>query len=378
VSPTKRGGIFYLYVPRQSGGVALRTTGTGDARVMRGMKRMLSELKDARRWPLLDAILSGRLTLGTVYDAHTGNTLDTLEASLSATALALHVPGYLARLRALGRSARHVGNIDRQLRAFLHHVPDATTASLTRGVLSGWLAQLTRTPGTRRQYLYGLTGFTRYLCDVGVLAVYPFTGIKAPKKNAARMRYESEANDRRIVAAAKPKYRAMLAFIKATGCDASTPLRTLRRHLDLENGVAEIQGTKTPTRLVQEGVIEAWALPILREYCANVLPNAHLWPEGKGKPGAHGTAETPWFTANGVGKEHAAACRALKIDGYTLKDSRHSVAVRMARAGYTSFEIGEQIGTSAYVVAKVYARFLVKMERRVTAHVTSPAEAAKR
>jgi integrase len=178
------------------------------------------------------------------------------------------------------------------------------------------------------------------------------------------MRYVSEADDLRIVQAASPKYRALFAFIKATGCDVSTAFRTRRRHVDLERGVAELLGTKTTRRHVQEGLIEAWALPLLKAHCATITANALLWPPGTGKVGAHGTKETEGYSVSGAGHHHTRTCEALGIEGYTLKDARHSVAVRMARAGYTPFEIAEQLGTSADLVSKVYARFIVKLEHR--------------
>ena len=166
--------------------------------------------------------------------------------------------------------------------------------------------------------------------------------------------------------------------MKATGCDAGTVLRTLRRDIDLERGVAELKGKKTSHRRVFQGIIEPWALPYLRDRCAGLLPNAHVWPSGHGKPGKHGQHETPYYTVNGLGKAHESACAAVKVEDYTLKDARHSVAVRMAKAGYTSFEIATQIGTSTQLVEKVYARFDVKVEPRVTESVTRASEAAER
>jgi integrase len=369
VSPIKRGGTFYLYVARPVGRPLLRTTGTGDKAVYRGMKRMLRELKDARRWSLLDAIITGRRSMGAVYDAYTVNALDALEASLSAAELAPHVESYAAYLRGLGRVPDYVADVQRHVEAFLAFGP-TTTADLTSANVTAWIASLTTTPGSRRQSLYAVTGFARYLTDVGVVARYPFDRIKAPKKNDARMRYESEATDKAIVDAASPKYRALFAFIKGTGCDVSTPFRTYRRDVDLERGVALLRGTKSAKRVVHEGLIESWALPYLRDYCSTMTANALLWTPGSGKPGKHGREETPFYSVAGAGKHHDKCCAALHVADYTLKDARHSVAVRMARAGYTPFEIAEQLGNSADLVADVYARFLVKMAHRVTDRVT--------
>jgi integrase len=373
MTPTKRNGIYQLYVPTQAGGVKRRTCDTRDALVYRGMKRMVAELREKRRWKLLAAITDTphRLSLGQVYDAHTANTLDALEASLSASRLSAHRAGYLDGLRALGRAARYVDGVGAKLDSFIEAAPTGTTADLTPAVVAHHLAGLRTTPGTRRQHLYAVTGFARFLRSAGVLASYPLSGIEAPKKNAARMRYESEATDERIVAAASPKYRALFAFIKATGCDVSTAFRTLRRDLNLEAGKAELRGTKTRHRHVHEGLIEPWALPYLRERCAGMLPNAHAWPELIGKPGKHGTRETAGYSVSGAGHHHTATCEALKVSDYTLKDARHSVAVRMAKAGYTPFEIAEQLGTSPDLVSSTYARFIVKLERRVTSHVTA-------
>lgn len=369
MSPIKRGGVYYLHVPNRHGGWKLRTTKTRDKVVYNGMRRMIAELRDKRRWALLEAMAAHpqRLTLGTVYDAYTANALDALEASLSASRLSAHTSGFLASLRSLGRDGRYVVGVQKKLDSFIEATPSGTTADLSRGVVSSWLSGLATTPGTRRQYLYAVTGFARYLAVIGVIPVYPLTGIEAPKKNPARMRYETEANDRRIVEAASPKYRALFAFIKATGCDVGTAFRTRRRDVDLERGVATLHGTKTAHRLVHEGLVEPWAMPYLRAHLATKTTNALLWELGSGKPGKHGRQETPWYSVSGAGHHHEACCAALKIEDYTLKDARHSVAVRMAKAGYTPFEIAEQLGTSADLVATTYARFIVKMQRRVPA-----------
>lgn len=374
MSPIRRNGVYYLYVPDRAGHWTLRTTKTKDASVYRGMKRMIAELRDTRRWSLLDAMITGRLTIGTVYDAHTANALDALDASLSASKLTAHVPAFLDGLRVLGRAERYVGGVSKKVRSFVEAAHAGTTADLTPARVTAWLASLKTTPGTRRQYLYAVTGFARYLCDIGVLKDYPLARIKAPKKNPARMRYETEANDQRIVNAASPKYRALFAFIKSTGCDVSTAFRTRRRDIDLDRGVAELKGTKTARRVVHEGLIEAWAIPVLRSHLAGLTPNALLWEPKTGKPGKHGTAETPFYSVSGAGHHHAQTCAALEIDGYTLKDARHSVAVRMAKAGYTPFEIAEQLGTSADLIASTYARFILKLTRRVTPHVTRPSD----
>jgi integrase len=354
----KRGGIEYLYVPRQSGGVVLRTTGTKDKSVVRGMKRMLEDLKHGRRWALLGAVTGGRLTLGDLYDAHVANALNALETSMNAAPLAGHVTGHLSDCRAKGLAPRNIENLARQLKSFLAFVPSPSaglrgpamlTTDLNPARIKAWMASLDVSSGTRRQYLYAVTGFAQYLVDVEVLADFPLARVKAPKKNSPRMRYETESVDLAIVNAASPKYRALFAFIKATGVDVSVALTTLRRDIDFVDGLAELKGTKTARRQVHNAIIEAWALPILAEHAKDLTPNAPLWPD---------------LTRFGVQNHHKRCCEAVQVQEYTLRDSRHSIAVRMLQAGYNVMEIAEQLGNSPDLVARVYARFVPKMERR--------------
>lgn len=360
MSPIKRGDIYYLYVPKQKGGWVLRTTGTTEKRIYTLMKSLLARLKADRRWELLAAVIDGKLTIGQLYDADRTKGLDALEATLSASALWPHMEAYLGVCKGRGLAPRNLENIGRQLTAFYKWSPAFTTADLTTANVTAWLAGLTTSPGTRRQYLYAVTGFTRYLVDVGVLTDYPLSRVRAPKKNAARMTYHDAATDEKIVQAASPKYRALFAFIKGTGCDLSTALNLTQHDVNLVKLTARLRGTKTARRDVHNALVEVWTVPYIGPLLRVSLHNAPLFPG---------------LTRSGAYHHHATCCKAVGVTGYTLKDSRHSVAVRMAEAGYTVFEIAEQLGTSPELVARVYARFIVKMGRRVTAHVIAEAGA---
>ena len=365
MTPIRRGkaGTYALYVPRRSGGVVLRSTGTTDKIVYNGMKRMLAELKNARRWTLLEAVaaIPPTVTLGAMYDAYVRRTLDALEVSVSASALAPHITAYLASCKGRGLAARNLENITRQLDSF--RTVATTTADITPGTVTAWLASLTTSPGTRRQYLYAVTGFTRYLCDVGVLTDYPLTRVKAPKKNVARMTYHDIATDERIVQAASPQYRSLFAFVKATGCDLSTALATTRRDIHDDRGTVRLRGTKTAKRDVHEAIIEGWAIKYLAASKDALLPGALLFPG---------------LTRHGAARHHKRCCAAIGLtDSYTLKDSRHSIAVRMAKAGYSLHKIAEQLGNSVHLVASVYSVHVPEMTPHVTVPVTRPKSEAK-
>lgn len=341
----QRGKKLSIYVPLRSGGLAQRSCGTSSLRIVRKIQALVQQLKDDRRWILLEAVTAKpqRLTLIALYEAGAGNRLDQLEASLSAVTLTSMLDGWQAWVVASRGETGTDKEYRYQVDAFVAAVGQgATTADISPATVTVWLAGLTASPGTRRKYFYALKSFVRYLRHMQALTMDPLVGYTPPAKNGRRERWETEANDLRIVTAAIPRYRALFAFVKGTGCDVGTARRTLARDIDVSRGVAFLRGTKTRKRQVHEGAIEAWALPFLAEHLKGFTPNAPLWPD---------------VTNSGASHHHARCCKAVNVEDYTLKDARHSVAVRMRFAGRTFEEIAEQLGNSPWQVADVYARF---------------------
>lgn len=358
-----KAGRKSIYVPMREGFIQ-RSTGTADGRIVRAMGAMVKALADESRysgdWTVQEALRAKRITLADLYAAHVRNEIPQLRARLSAKNLAAYLPGWRAWLRATRRAeVRTDANYWAQVTTLVPPDGEFLTADLDKARVMAWLASRAGvTSGTRRKYLYALKSFVTYLMELGVYQTDPLAGLKAPKKNPPRERWETEATDRRIVDAAKPKYRALFAFIKATGADVSTAFRTLRRDLDLDRGRVLLRGTKTGQRVVHEAEIEPWALPILREYASEFLPNAPLWPAGQGAySGSTGRAMTAGYSRSGAHHHHLECCKAVGVEDYTLKDARHSVAVRMRKRGRTFEEIAGQLGNSVYQTATVYARF---------------------
>lgn len=341
----RRGKNQQIYVPLRSGGLVQRSCGTPSLAIRNKLKALVVELRDDQRWTLLDALVAKppRLTLLALYQANAAKQLQELEARLSSSVLADYVDGWKAWLTASGRVDETVELYDAQVatfRATLGAVPSAV--DITPARVAVWLAGLTAKPVTRRKYYYALKSFVAYLRTMGALVGDPLAGYKPPAKGKARVRWETAAVDQKIVEAASEQYRALFAFIKGTGADVGAALRTLRRDVDLERGVTLIRGTKTAEREVPEAAIEAWALPFVRAHAKPQLPNAPLWPG---------------LTRSGAYHHHQRCCEAVKVESYTLKDARHSVAVRMRFRGAEFEEIADQLGNSVYQVATVYARF---------------------
>jgi integrase len=377
MSAFKRGKNQQLYVPLRSGGLVQRSTGTPSIAVRNKLKTILAELRAEGRWTLIEAVSlipagkkKPRLAMMQLYAANAAKTLDQLEARFASATLAAHVDAWQAWVVAQRGATGTDANYRQQVDTFLAKYPEATTADLEPAKVTAWLGGLTCSTGTRRKYLYALRSFLNYLRTMGLVKGDPLADVKAPKKNPPRLRWETAENDRRIVEVADVKYRALFAFIKSTSADVGAAIgRAKRRDIDLARGVATLRGTKTDRRQVHEAMIEEWALPYLTEYLSRMLPNATLWPaRPKGATaGATGRYVSEGYTRSGAAHHHERCCELVGIEDYSLKDARHSVAVRMRFAGYSFEDIAEQLGNSPYQVATVYARFKPKVERRQAA-----------
>jgi integrase len=363
----KRGvkGYESIYVPTRHGGLVQRSTGTSIPAVVRGMKRMVTELRDramaSGNWALLDAIYTKRLKLKQVYPHHVANTLAELEAKLSAKNLADHLDGWIAWVRAERRKDVETADVYWQqvttlidpgrpmppnAKQIAHASTPFPSVDLTKERVMTWLTSRTKTSsGTKRKYLYALKSFVRYLMNAGVLSSDPLAGLKAPKKNRARERWETVDVDERIVVNALERYRAMFAFVKGTGCDVGAMQRAQIGDVNLFASRATIRGTKTDRRHVFAATIEPWAMPYIK---AHLATRRHL--------GNHALLfETTRRKA--PSNHHARLTKKLGIEDYTLKDARHSVGVRMRLAGKSFEEIAAQLGTSVYQAVTVYTKY---------------------
>jgi site-specific recombinase XerD len=341
-------GVFQVYVTGKAG-FKQRSTGTSDAALARKIKRMCEDLKDSQDWPVLDAVLAGKLTLPKLYADYSGNNVAAVRANLTSIDLTEHLAGWGEWVMSNNGTQQTVDTYRAQVDTLVKD--HFQLSQLTAPAISHWLTTLPAiTTGTRRKYLYALKSFIRYTTEIGVTDSDPSRLVRSPKKNASRLRWETQENDESIVKAAPADYKALFAFIKATGAEVSAALSTLRRDVDLDEGLAHIRGSKNERRNRHDALIEAWALPILREHCKAITPNAPLWPT---------------VTRDTAHHHHQTTCLAVEIEDYTLRDSRHSWAVRCRKRGGSLEEIASQLGhKNIYMAATVYGVFKPTIEER--------------
>lgn len=352
----KAGNLTIIVPARNASGYVLRSIGSASTTLKTQMRRMCRELKADREWWLLDAVRDDRCSLPRAYDHWSARTLDHLRAELSESNLTDHLDGWeqwvKSNLGETGTAEMYRRQVSSLIRArFL-------ASDLTPARVSEWLAAYRSPPGPsgrlvstgyKRKLLYAVFSFVSYLRELEILDRNPLDNIKRPKKGKARIRWETVENDLRIVDAAPPQYRALFAFIHATGAEVSAALVMLRRDIDLGEGTAHVPGSKTAKRNRHDVLIEPWALMYLASYCAGLLPNASLWP-GISRYQAH------WH--------HTSAAKAIGVSDYTLRDSRHSWAVRARKRGVSFEDISAQLGSSVATVVTVYAAFKPTIRER--------------
>jgi len=307
------------------------------------MERMLEDLgqRGRREWDLLDAVVGGRITLGDLYDAHSGNALGELRERLRDVDLAQCLDRWTTWVRAqrgdTGTAETYRMQVEKLVRSPFR------PSDLSRQRVTEWLASLDVTPGTRRKNYYALRSFVGYLLDTDALSSDPLVGFKAPKNNAPRMRYLDLPDIIRLVEAQPEPFRALSAFIHATAAEITPALRVLRRDIDLDRMRAHIPGTKTHSRNRHEILVSEWARPYLVDHLRVLHPNAPVFA-GVDRYAAYA--------------QHMAACEAVRIEDYTMHDARHSWAVRARRAGVDFEVIARQLGHKGITqVVSVYARF---------------------
>lgn len=344
----KRGKKESIYVPTRAGELKQRSCGTGRPEIVKGMKRMVVDCRDEPRWlPVLDAIEARTLTLREAYRYYARKEMPALVGRLTAIDLASYLEGWKQWLIANRQEGVRTPEVYwQQVTSLVVPGKPFPAADLTKGRVIQWLTSRAKaSSGTRRKYLYALRSFINYLLDMNALTVDPLAGIKAPKKNRARDRWVTADVDETIVANALPRYQAFFAFIHGTGCDVGSAERARKGDVNLFAGRADIRGTKTDRRAVHQAVIEPWALAYVRAHLRTMQDadrDALLFP---GLP------------RRSFQQYHGKLTARLGVTDYTLKDARHSVAVRMRKAGKTFEQIAQQLGTSVFQAVTVYSKF---------------------
>ena len=338
-----RGGIYYAKVRSSSGPWIARTCETRDRALARAMGRMIDGLahRGKQDWDFLDAVKSGQLSLRELYAASSANQLEELRDRLSDVDLSPLVDEWLSAQE--GRlSADTIAHYKVHIRSLIPENEVFSRSGLTFECLSGWLSKIKQSSGTGRKYHAAMTGFCSYLRSRAVIRQNPMQDVKAPSPGRARTRSLEHSDVLRIVEALEEPYRTVIALVHGTGIEISAALSLLRRDIDFDRREIHAHGTKTKAR-DRITTIEPWAMVYLGRHARRLFPNDRVFPD-----------LNRWT----VSDKQRVACKALEIQDYQLRDSRHTYAVRAIRAGASYETVAQQLGhTDTTMVIRVYGRF---------------------
>ncbi|MGI9076845.1 MAG: tyrosine-type recombinase/integrase [Gemmatimonadaceae bacterium] len=340
---------WFVAVPTPHGWVK-RSTGTAHKPTAIAIERMLTVLgpKGRREWDVLERVANNSLALGVLFDAYCRNDLDRLRAEQNDLDLEPHVAIWLERIRekVAPETARHYGHMVRSLvgsgcRFF--------RSRFTPDELDAWLSAYPGSRSTQRKAHAAMSGFAAYLVRARILTINPLRSVEPPPPNAPRLRYVDVPEMKRLANSQEERFGVLSALLGGSGIEVSVAVKLRRRDIDLERREVRASGTKTHARDRIVRVAE-WAWEYVEDHCQGLRPNDLLFPG------------IDRFAAS---DSHREACGRLGIEGYQLRDQRHSYAVRAARAGTPAELISRQLGhANAVLVLKVYGRFMPSQQER--------------
>ncbi len=361
--PGPRRRIYKVRLEVAPGVWVARSTGTADRRLAGRIHAMCRDLggRGARAWDLLAYVQRTEWSLMELWERwqHHGGDVAAMRAAVADAPLAALVEPFLAAVQkdASADTVQHY-------RVYLAHLQAngfTRLTDLTVPALSGWLERLHGSAGTRRKYAAGVSAFCAWLVRRGHLAGNPMRDVRKPRPGEPRMSFVETADAQRIADAQPEPFRSLSALLAGTGLDLSVALGLTRQQVDLTTWgiVSRRAKTRTPHTLL----VAQWARPALERLCAGKLPGALLFAG---------------VTRYQASQAHRAACAALGIHGYWLRDARHTWAVRHFKAGGTAAQAAEQLGhrDGGVLALSVYGRYVPSLAERAV--VEGRASAAER
>lgn len=338
-----------------------RKLSTRDAVLSRRMQSMLDVLHPLgkRAWEILDAIVDGRFSVPEVFDIYLeeGRDVDRVRVRMEDVNLEPYVAQWIknpgGRVKPGSDSAAH----------YLHHVrsllPKGERFPLhefTSARIQQHIGDLVASPATKRKAGAAISSFAKWLFRAAVLKQKPMRDVELPAAGPPRIHYLETPDAIRLAEAQHGQYKAYSALLAGSGIEVSVALALRPRDVDRKHHEARAIGTKTYTRDRIARVAD-WAWPFFEPLLDKKHPDARIFDEIPDR-----------WTAGDV---HKAAVDALVekghtiYAGYTMRDHRHTWAVRAIRAGMPVELVARQLGhVDGTLVLKVYGRFVPKQEER--------------
>jgi integrase len=374
-------------VPTESGAWKKRPTGTTDGVTARGMDRMIESLASKHEWTILSRVTSSppSLPLARLYaiwnatpvlrhDKKTGKAIepspDERIAYVTETLESVNVEPLIAEWKAvLVGPAVNVkpDTADHYVAAVRDLIPKAapfTREQLSEQAIRVWLEEMDDVaPGTARKRAIGMHQFVTWLKGRGVLTHDPMLEIPLPEPGDPLCHYLETEDVLRLSDASAGQMRHFERILPGSALEVSTALSVRVRAVSLLDKEIHAPGTKAYNRNRVVRVAE-FAWDAVLELVKGKHPDSLLFDQ---IPHRYAAGDSHLALVRQLGEEGHRIF--VECDGkaknYTLRDHRHTWAVRAARSGWPIGPIGEQLGHANSILAnKVYAKFMSKKVER--------------
>lgn len=348
--------IYTVKVPTTAGEWLPYSTGTQHLATARRIERMLDALgpRGERAWDVLDVIHRREWTPAEVHDLYVraGSEVAALRRLLTQVDLGPLLEKFLEAAHCTEDTKAHYKALIRRL------IPaDAVfpAVEFTAVRLQQTIDEMGLSAGSKRKAGAAFRTFGNWLVRRGVLGDNPMRQVRLPSSPRPRMLFLETEDAKRLADAQPSPYREFSALLAGSGIEVSTALALRVRDVDEPHREIRAAGTKTHARDRIVRVAE-WAWPSVQRAIA-----------GKGADELLFAAIPDRWAA---GDAHRAAIETLEqtsvvFIGYTMRDHRHTYAVRAMRAGAPPDLIARQLGhATPTLVLTVYGRFQPSQSER--------------
>ncbi len=229
---------------------------------------------------------------------------------------------------------------------------DVTPALITEfrdKLLAGYTKKgYQRSPSTVVRYMAALShAFTIAINEWGWLEDSPIRKVKKPTEPRGRVRFLSDEERKRLLAACKesdnPYLYPVVVLAIYTGMRQGEIMGLTWDVVDLDQGRITLFDTKNgEIRVVP---LVGIAMDVLKEHAKVKRIDTPLLFPGRVKPNKPIDLRSPWMVALAI----------AKIEGFRFHDLRHTAASYLAMSGATLAEIAEILGHKTLSMVKRYA-----------------------
>lgn len=348
--------IWTVKVPTVTGEWVSYSTGTKHHATARRMERMVEHLgqRGERAWDVLEPLHQGTIEFTDLFDAYCRADKDVakLRSLLKQSDLAALVEPFLEAAHCSEDTKKHYKALLRRLIPVGEKFPaDQFTAPRLQQTIDEFKASA----GTKRKLGAALRTFGNWLVRRGHLRDNPMRQVSLPRQPAPRAKFLETADAITLADAQPASYREYSALLAGSGIEVSTALQLRVRDVDVKHKEIRAAGTKTHAR---DRVVR------VADWAWRYVERAMKWKE---KDDLLFDGVVDRWTAADV---HRAAIKTLTHDdegnaiagspfaGYTMRDHRHTYAVRAMRAGTPAEIVARQLGhATPTLLLTVYGRF---------------------